>query len=123
MILSKVMCIAKSPYQMSKSTKKTIQYMYIFLLFFGGGGGGKLRQSLCELDSLKENNMFSSIYLFYEQAIYFSKWIETVQMYGEKVVARSNPEGGGGGGSTPHHTIRSWQVCAHMIYIVNPTRF
>ena len=57
---------------MSKSTKKSIKYMYISLFLF-----------------LYVNSMISIILLIYESGNYGLKWLKIVWMYdGEKVVAR-----------------------------------
>ena len=65
---------------MSKSTKKSIKYMYISYFC--------LNQ-----DNLYVNSTISitSISLIFESGIYVWKWLKIVQKYGEKVVARYDP--------------------------------
>ena len=65
---------------MYKSAKKSIQYMFFF----------------SNQDNFYMNSIFSLCLLFYEPGTYCLKWLEMVQIYGGKVVARfdprSNPE-------------------------------
>ena len=70
--------------------------------------------------------MFSISLLFYESGIYGLKWLEIVQMYGEKAVTcydplpQGNPELGGHHPPppplqmtpSPNSILKSWQVCA-----------
>ena len=86
---------------MSKSSKKSVKYMYSSLFLF------KSRQSY-------ENSMISIISLIYESGTYGSKWLKIVQMYGEKVVARYDPPTEMGV-ITPHGILKSWQLwCNHL---------